>query len=132
MKSRTYAALISAMTIIALLSFPITSTASHSWGNYHWARTANPFNLRVVDSNTTDWDDNLNGALSDWSTSTVLNLIYEAGDSLQKTRKRCAMVTGKVRSCSSCKPGRSGSSFAAAQSCWQIGICRAMLPRRSQ
>ena len=99
MKSRIYATFISAMTIIALLSFPITSSASHSWGNYHWARTANPFNLRVVDSNTTDWDDNLNRALSDWSTSTVLNLIYEGGDSSSRARKRCVMITGKVHSC---------------------------------
>ena len=99
MKSRTYAALMTAMTIIALLSFPITSTASHSWGSYHWARTANPFNLRVVDSNTPDWDDNLNRANSDWSTSTVLNLVYEGGDSSSRARKRCVMITGKVHSC---------------------------------
>ena len=94
MKSRIYATFISAMTVIALLSFPSTSTANHSWGNYHWARTANPFNLRVVDSNTADWDDNLNRALSDWSTSTVLNLIYEGGDSSSRARKRCVMITG--------------------------------------
>jgi hypothetical protein len=99
MKSKTCVSLMSALTLIALLSFPITSTANHSWGNYHWARTANPFNLRVVDSNTADWDDNLNQANSDWSTSTVLNLIYEAGDDASRTRKRCPMIAGKVRSC---------------------------------
>jgi predicted Zn-dependent protease len=87
------------MTLLALLNFPIGISASHSWGNYHWARTANPFNLKVVDSNTPDWDDNLNRAISDWSTSTVLNLIWEAGDSSSRARKRCVMITGKVHSC---------------------------------
>ncbi len=99
MKSKIYVTFISAITMFALLSFPITSSASNSWGSYHWARTSNPFSLRVVDSNTADWDDNLNGANSDWSTSTVLNLIYEGGDSSSRTRKRCPMIAGKVRSC---------------------------------
>ena len=89
-----------AMAAVALVFvFPTGSSADHSWGNYHWARTANPFTLRVVDTNTSDWDDNLNDALGDWSQSTVMDLAYEGGSSAQKDRKRCAAITGKIRSC---------------------------------
>ena len=94
--------------ILALTSFVLMAafavgagpaSASHSWNNYHWARTANPFTLKVVDSNTPDWDDNLERARSDWSTSSVMDLSVEAGDSSTKARKRCSMVSGKIRSC---------------------------------
>lgn len=73
--------------------------ANHSWNNYHWARTGNPFTLKVVDSNTSDWDDNQVRAISDWSKSTVMDLAREAGDDSMKSRKRCPMVSGKIRSC---------------------------------
>jgi predicted Zn-dependent protease len=99
MKSKTYVTFISAVTLFALLSFPLGASASHSWGNYHWARTSNPFNLKIVDSNTPDWDGELDLAMSDWSQSTVLNLIDSTSDDRQNVRKRCAMVTGQVRSC---------------------------------
>jgi len=99
MKSRNYAAVASAIALFALLSFPIGTMASHSWGNYHWARTSNPFAVRVVDSNSSGWDNALNRALSDWSQSTVLDMVWESGSDAQNTRKRCAMVDGQVRSC---------------------------------
>ena len=99
MKSKSYAAFISVVALFALLSFPLGATASHSWNNYHWARTSNPFNLRVVDSNTPDWDSELDLAMSDWGASTVLNMIDGASDDLQRTRKRCQMVSGQIRSC---------------------------------
>ena len=89
------------MVLVALvvLSVPLTAFAGHSWGNYHWARTSNPFTVKVVDSNTPDWDDNLNNAARDWSSSTVLNVTVEGGDDSARTRKRCPMVSGKLRSC---------------------------------
>jgi len=84
---------------LSIMLFPDASSADHSWGNYHWARTSNPFTLKVVDSNTSDWDDNLNAAMGDWASSTVLNLTKEQGDDSSRTRKRCPMVSGKIRSC---------------------------------
>lgn len=85
--------------IVVLAAFPLSAGATHSWGNYHWARTSNPFTVKVIDSMTTDWDDNLNTAISDWDSSSVLNVVREAGDSSQNTRKRCRPVSGKVRAC---------------------------------
>lgn len=71
------------------------ASATHSWGAYHWARTANPFTLTVIDSNTAAWDSYLDKAISDWTQSSVLNLVEEAGSE----NKQCRAVTGKVRSC---------------------------------
>jgi len=87
-------------TLIAIVAvFPLTASATHAWGNYHWARTSNPFTLKVVDSMTTDWDDNLDTAISDWNSSAVMNLVKEAGDSSARVRKQCRPVSGKVRAC---------------------------------
>ncbi|MEO6051599.1 MAG: hypothetical protein ABIP78_09755 [Pyrinomonadaceae bacterium] len=88
-----------AAILFAVMVFPTGANASHWWGGYHWARTANPFTLKVVDSNTPDWDDNKARSISEWSTSTVLDLLNVAGDDLQRTRKRCPMVSGQIRSC---------------------------------
>jgi len=85
--------------IAILAAFPLAVSANHSWGNYHWARTANPFTIKVIDSMTADWDDNLDVAISDWNSSTVMNVTEEAGDSSFKTRKRCVAVSGKVHAC---------------------------------
>lgn len=87
------------LTVLLVLSFAIPAFADHSWGNYHWARQSNPFTLRVVDSNTADWDDRLTEAIVDWGSSSVMNLTREAGDSSTRTRKQCKMVAGKIRSC---------------------------------
>ena len=84
---------------VVLIAFPSGSSASHSWNNYHWARTANPFTLKVVDSNTPDWQSYYNTANSDWSQSTVLNLVSEQGDESSNARRRCVMITGKIHSC---------------------------------
>ncbi len=92
--------------VIVLVAFfavalsPINSYADHDWNNYHWARTSNPFTLKVVDSNTPDWDtDELSLAITDWSKSTVMDLTKEAGDSGSNARRRCTMISGKIRSC---------------------------------
>ena len=91
------------MVLVALvvLTVPVTAFANHAWGNYHWARTANPFTVKIVDSNTPDWDDNLAKAAADWNSSSVLNTVIEGGADDSRTRRRCPMVSGKVRSCNS-------------------------------
>src|SRR3989337_164385 len=62
------------VVLIAMLAaFPLSAGASHSWGNYHWARTSNPFTLKLGDNVTSVWDSYLAEASSDWSQSSVLN-----------------------------------------------------------
>jgi hypothetical protein len=100
-KTGTFRLMFMLVLIFALTAFPVPVSANHSWGNYHWARTSNPFTVRVIDSMTSDWDDNLNTAISDWNASSVLNVVKEAGDSSSNTRRRCRPVSGKVRACNS-------------------------------
>ena len=50
----------------AALTVSAAAFANHTWNNYHWARTTSSFTLQVIDSNTSDWDDELALALSQW------------------------------------------------------------------
>jgi hypothetical protein len=79
---------------LAIMSGP--SFANHSWGNYHWARTANPFTLIVGDNVTSKWDGHLSTAISDWSKSTVMDLRYATGAS---NPKNCKATTGRIEVC---------------------------------
>jgi hypothetical protein len=80
---------------MALLA-PGLASANHSWGGYHWARTANPFTLKLGDNVSGPWDANLATASSDWTASSVLNTTIVAGS----TRPRnCKPTTGRVEVC---------------------------------
>jgi len=89
------------MLRVALLSCAAISVspalANHSWGNYHWARTSNPFTLKVVDAVAGQWDPYLNEAISDWTASSVLNLTKESGGGVNA--KKCTAIAGKVLAC---------------------------------
>lgn len=71
--------------------------ASHSWGGYHWARTANPFSLKLGDNVNTNWDAYLSEASNDWSTSTVLDTTVVTGT--VSNVKRCTPPSGRVEVC---------------------------------
>ncbi len=81
---------------LSVAVFPVLLLANHSWGNYHWARTSNPFTLKVGDNVTSAWDSYLNTTISDWSQSTVLNLTKVAGGS---RNKNCRPTAGRVEVC---------------------------------
>lgn len=74
------------------------AVASHSWSNYHWARTSNPFTLRVVDAVSGTWDPYLDEAIADWSASSVLNLTR---DGTGTNPKKCTPIPGKILACDS-------------------------------
>src|SRR5215212_1096853 len=78
---------------------PIT-IENHSWGDYHWARTANPFTLNLGDNVTSTWDPYLTTSSSetDWSQSTVLDTTVVPGTS---SAKRCPAKDGRVEVCNS-------------------------------
>lgn len=78
--------------------------ATHSWGGYHWARTANPFTLTVGDNLTAAWDPYLATTASDWSFSEVLNLTVVPGVS---NPKNCKPALGRIEVCNS-KYGNNG------------------------
>jgi hypothetical protein len=71
--------------------------ASHSWNGYHWARTSNPFTLKLGNNlTTTEWQNHLSQTSSDWSKSTVLDTTIVAG---QATNKRCRPTSGRDEIC---------------------------------
>jgi hypothetical protein len=85
-----------AATLVALV-FPSAAQASHSWGNYHWARTANPFTLKLDNNVTSAWTSYLNLASSDWTASSVLNTTVVSGSFGSKSS--CTPITGHVEVC---------------------------------
>src|SRR5512144_2970387 len=74
-----------------------TASASHSWGGYHWARTANPFTLDLGDNLSGPWDSVLGTASSDWRKSTVLDTAVVPG--LASSVKNCRPPSGRVEVC---------------------------------
>lgn len=90
-------------TILALTAS--VSYASHSWGVYHWARTTNPFTLKLGDAvNTSAWDFSLRQASNDWSLSSVLDTSVVSSVVNPKT---CKPTNGRVEVCNS-KYGNNG------------------------
>ena len=96
-----------ARVLISLLVLGIPAVASaqsreaqtHSWGGYHWARTANPFNVKLQSNVTSAWTGYLGTASSDWTASSVLDTTIVAGSTGSTVRRKCSMVAGRVVVC---------------------------------
>ena len=71
-------------------------SATHSWGDYHWARTANPFALQVGDNVSSTWDARLDQTISDWN-------IYPSPLALAKVAgaasRNCKPKAGRIEVC---------------------------------
>jgi hypothetical protein len=92
-------ALSAAGVLTAFLVFavsPYSAQANHAWGNYHWARTANPFTLKLGDNVSGSWDSYLSTASADWSGSSVLDTTVVAGAA---NPKNCRPTAGRVEVC---------------------------------
>lgn len=89
--------LLTAATVaaVATLTFSTTAQASHSWGGYHWARTSNPFAVKLGDNLSSTWKSYLSTASSDWTKSSVLDTTVVAGQS----NSSCSATTGRVEVC---------------------------------
>ena len=99
MKVKLHPRLLVAFGVLLVLAvFRLAVSASHSWGNYHWARTSNPFTLKLGDNVSSAWDSYLSTTSSDWTQSSVLNTTIVAGG----TRPRnCRPTNGRVEVCNS-------------------------------
>lgn len=82
--------------LVAFSAFSSTASASHSWSGYHWARTSNPFTVKLGDNVSSAWDSYLSTSSSDWTASSVLNTTIVAGGT---TARRCRPTTGRVEVC---------------------------------
>ncbi len=84
------------VALVLAIGFAAHVFATHSWGGYHWARTSNPFTLKVGDNVSSAWDARLDEARTDWSVSSVLDLTKVAGG----TRPRnCRPTSGRIEVC---------------------------------
>jgi hypothetical protein len=83
--------------VLVALVFPGNAQASHSWGNYHWARTSNPFTVELDNNLTSAWTSYLSTASSDWTASSVLNTTIINGSFGSRTS--CTPATGHVEVC---------------------------------
>lgn len=100
--------------VLSMTVFAVVALASHSWGGYHWARTANPFNLKLGDNVSSLWDGYLATASSDWSASAILDTTVVSGYGL----KNCKPVKGRVEVCNG-KYGNNG--WLGVASIWVSG-----------
>lgn len=73
-----------------------TADATHSWNGYHWARTSNPFTVKLGDNVDSRWDSYLATSSTDWSVSSVLDTVVVPGGT---TGKKCAATLGRVEVC---------------------------------
>lgn len=88
--------------LLLLVTYSVAS-ANNSWGGYHWARTANPFTLKLGDNLTPSWDPYLVTTSNDWSASNVLDTSIVPG----LGGKSCRPTTGRVEVCNK-KYGNNG------------------------
>lgn len=104
-----------AAALVSVGALASITYANHSWGNYHWARTANPFTLKLGDNMTSGWDLHLTAASSDWNVSSMLDTLIVAG---QSNPKNCRPTSGRVEVCNN-KYGNNG--WLGVASIWTSG-----------
>jgi len=97
MTVRHFIAKVVAVSALVVMANP--AQATHSWSIYHWARVANPMQLEVIESVTSDWETEFVDSITDWNLSNVLDMPVSVGSESRKTRKRCTAVTGKMKVC---------------------------------
>jgi hypothetical protein len=87
-----------ALGVFALTAsvFASTAAANHSWGGYHWARTSNPFTVKLGNNLSGTWSSILSTTSSDWSKSTVLDTAVVPG---QSSQRRCKPTLGQDEIC---------------------------------
>ncbi len=92
------------VAILTIGVFTSTASATHAWGNYHWARQSNPFTLKLGNNLTPSWQPYLVTTSNDWSASSVLDTVVVPGT---KNPKTCKPTTGRVEVCNA-KYGNNG------------------------
>lgn len=88
--------------VLAGVAAPVV--ASHSWNNYHWARTTAELQVPVGDNVNAVWQSYLDTAVVDWNKSTVINSPLVAGS---VNPKRCNAIAGTIQVCNE-RYGRTG------------------------
>ncbi len=112
---KTKIGLLASALAVGVMGFAGIAGATHSWGGYHWARTANPFTIKLGDNLSAAWDSYLVTTSNDWSVSSVLDTVIVPGVVSPKT---CKPTLGQAEICNS-KYGRNG--WLGIASIWATG-----------
>jgi hypothetical protein len=107
--------LLAACLAVTGLAVSASSAAATPWINsstgnpYHWARTANPFTLKLGSDVTSAWTSSLGGASTDWSkvgtltdyfgTFTTTNPLRTTVVAGLTTGRKCRPASGRVEVC---------------------------------
>lgn len=109
--------LLALLILVGVAGLPLTASASHSWGGYHWARTGDPFPVYLGNNLSGEWakkqfNNNTNNYLDlvvqawfdlspplDISPYTVVVNPFPATGGATKNVRRCSPTTGKVEVC---------------------------------
>lgn len=101
---KTLSKFLAVLAVVVLAGSAAPAYASHVWGNYHWARTSNPFTIKLGDAVNSTWDSYLVEARNDWNPSVVLETTIVPSVVNPKT---CKATTGRIEVCSA-KYGNNG------------------------
>lgn len=96
--SRRSAMSISAVALL-VTAFQSSPSATHSWGGYHWARTANPFTVKLGDNVSSAWDGYLAAASVDWSQNVFGNPVMTVVVPGQANPRNCRPTSGRDQVC---------------------------------
>ncbi len=107
--------LFAAVALLALAALPSSANANHSWNGYHWARTANPFTIKLGDNVSGPWDAMLRTASTDWTQSSVLDTAIVAGGTRPKN---CRPTSGRVEVCNA---GYGNTGWLGVAQIWITG-----------
>ena len=91
--------LVLAVTVFSVTAMIQPAGATHTWGNYHWARTSNPFTLTLGDNMSSAWDPYLQMASDDWSADIAGNPVNTRVAAGMTTPRKCRAVTGRIEVC---------------------------------
>jgi len=100
--NKTIRIALSTVALSAILFFGATvAEATHSWGGYHWARTTNPFTLKLGDNVSSAWNAYLSTTSIDWNKSDVLvtEIVTGTASRYRSTNLDCSPVSGTVQVC---------------------------------
>lgn len=89
--------LVALVCAVFLLAGPAGKvSANHSWGGYHWERSANPVQLSLGNNLSGEWQQSFGIAVADWNSSSVLSLLGVPGST---GTRRCKADPGEIEVC---------------------------------
>lgn len=86
-----------ALAGVAIIAAGGPSSASHSWGGYHWAGNGRDLAMKVNTATTTQWETSVATAIADWHSSDELTLTRVPAPGVNT--KKCNPIAGQILVC---------------------------------